>query len=129
VSRRWLPWRRRRPTRDDISLPDAIDVDDPIAGLVFFVLFLVVLAVAPVVIVAFLVAIEFLLLLLLLPFAVLGRMLFGRKWHVELRQGWAPWSEELAGDWRGSTMKIHEIADSVRRGEMPERTLGVNATS
>jgi hypothetical protein len=69
---------------------------------------------------------EFLLVLLVLPFAVLGRMLFGRHWHVELRRGFTPWWEVEAGDWQASSVWIHQVADAVRRGVLPERTLSVD---
>ncbi len=129
VSRRWLPRRRRRWTRDDIRLPHAIDVDDPVAGLVFFLVFLLILAVAPVVLLALLVAVEFVVLLALLPFAVLARVLFGRHWHVELRRDWTPWHEEEAGDWQAAGLRIHDLAAGVRRGEIPVRTLGKESSA
>lgn len=69
-------------------------------------------------------SIELLALLLVLPFAVLARVVFGQHWHVELRRGWQPWWEVEAGDWRASAIRIHELADEVRRGALPPRTLG-----
>jgi hypothetical protein len=78
----------------------------------------------PFLVVAFIVGLELLLLLLVLPFALLGRVLLGRHWVVEVRQGWKPWFEIEAGDWQASGLRIHAIADAVRRGELPPRTLG-----
>jgi len=131
ISRRWLPWRQRlRDVRDfaaDMSSPDF--GDDLVVGLAIWAVVIVIAIVAPILLSLLFLPLEFMALVLVLPLAILGRILFGRKWHVELRRGWGVWCEVAAGDWRGSTMKIHEIADAVRRGEIPERTLGVNATT
>lgn len=124
VSRRWVPWRRKIkdvPT-GGLDVPD-FGVDDDlgifaIIGLILFVIF-----VLPFLLLAFLVAAEFALILLVLPFAVLGRVLFGRRWHVELRRGWKPWTEVEAGRWTEATLTIHQLADAVRRGETPAPTL------
>lgn len=123
VTRRWVPWRRRLSARDADFAPEVPGgLGDDLFSAIIFVVFLV-LAI-PFVLLALLVAVELLLLLLLLPFAVLGRIVLGRHWHVELRRGFSPWWEVEAGDWRASGLKIHEVADLVRRGETPERTLG-----
>ncbi|WP_147384871.1 hypothetical protein [Nocardioides cavernaquae] len=125
VSRRWLPWRRSVRNKDDIGLELPTDVggDDFGLSLIFFAVVFVLFLVAPIVLVIFFAAFEVVLLLVLMPFAVLGRVVFGRHWHVELRRGWRAWTEIDAGEWRGSAMKIHEIADAVRRGEIPARTI------
>lgn len=126
VTRRWVPWRRPRrglPFVDGgvsgFSLPD-----DLMALAIAVVVGVVVLFVLPVLLFPFVVAAELLLLLLLVPFAVVSRVVFGRQWHVELRRGWTPWAEEPAGDWSSSATRIHELADRVRRGEPPARTIG-----
>lgn len=134
VSRRWVPWRRRRWSRDDLPAPDpSLDLggglEEAVFGLVLLVVLFLVLLVAPVVLLALLVAMEFLLLFVLLPFAVLGRVLFGRHWHVELRRGWTPWHEEAAGGWQASGLRIHDLAADVRRGTIPARTLGARAAA
>lgn len=87
----------------------------------------VVLVVLPVVLFPFVVAAETLLLLILLiliPFAVVSRVVFGREWYVEVRRGWTPWAEEAAGDWTASATRIHDLAESIRRGQLPARILG-----
>lgn len=134
VTRRWVPWRRRG---GDPDVPDTggdgagsdgggssgLDADD--LGIVLLVLLAVIIL--PFLLFAVFALLELLLLVLLLPFAVAGRVFFGRHWHVELRRGFTPWWEVEAGDWRASALKIHEVADDVRRGEIPARTIGVCA--
>lgn len=78
---------------------------------------------APVVFAALFAAVELLLLLVVLPLAVLGRVLFGRKWRVEVRRGWRAHHEELVGDWQRSGLRIHELAREIEGGRMPARTL------
>ena len=128
VSRRWVPWRRRLKGNLD-SGPDlgsGFDGlgDDPISLILAVILLILLL---PFILLLVVAGIEFLLLLLVLPFAVLGRVLLGRHWHVELRKGWKPWWETAAGDWQASGVRIHEIADAVRRGHTPTATLGDEA--
>ena len=105
----------------DMPLLDGLG-DDPIS-VIIAVVALVLLA--PFVILVLVAGAEFLLLLLVLPFAVLGRALFGRHWTVEVRRGWRPWWEGRAGDWQASASRIHDVAAAIRRGELPERTLGL----
>ena len=69
---------------------------------------------------------EWLIVLAVIPIAALGRVLFGRQWHVELRRGWRAWYEVKSGDWTSSTVTIHELADAVRRGDIPARTIDVS---
>ncbi|MEU4418931.1 hypothetical protein [Nocardia salmonicida] len=129
VTRRWVPWRLRRREMDPLDGADvASDFgDDLIIGLVLFAVVLVVALLFPWVFVALFAMVELLLLLVLLPIAVVGRVVFGRHWHVELRRGFRPWWEVEAGDWQASKLKIHEVADDVRQGEIPPRTLGFRA--
>lgn len=90
--------------------------DDPISmiiGLVLLVLFI------PVMITALLVAVELLLLLLLVPFVVLGRVLLGRQWRVEVRERWTPVWDTEAGDWARSGRAITEIAQVLQQGRTP----------
>jgi hypothetical protein len=124
VSRRWVPWRRKIKDVPDPSfdLPD-LDLGDDLGCLPAIGVVLFGILVLPFLVLAVLVAAEFALILLVLPFAVLGRVLFGRKWHVELRRGWRPWTEVKAGRWTDATLSIHQLADAVRRGEVPARTL------
>lgn len=122
VSRRWVPWRRRL----DAKMPELPSFaqqlgDDPISAIVGVVLLILLL---PVLVLAVLVGLELLLLLLVLPFALLGRILFGRHWTIEVRRGWTPFYEERSGDWQASGLLIHRFADQLRRGEAPPQTIG-----
>jgi hypothetical protein len=129
VSRRWVPWRRRLKGQVD-SIPDVPLLDglgdDPISVIVAVVALVLL---APFIVVVIVAGAEFLLLLLLLPFAILGRMLLGRHWTVEVRRGWRPWWETAAGDWQASTLKINDVADAIRSGQVPPQTIGQPATS
>ena len=124
VSRRWVPWRRRLKG----SLENAPDLplsglgDDPISLIVGIIAFVILL---PFIVIALIAGVELLLLLLVLPFAVLGRVVFGRHWTVEVRRGWRPYCEEQVGDWQRSGLRIHALADELRRGQVPEQTLGL----
>ncbi len=125
VSRRWVPWRRRLKGALD-AIPD-LGVgplgDDPISAVIGIVLLIIAL---PFLVLALVAGFEFLLVLLVLPFAVLGRVLFGRHWTVEVRRGWRPWWEARSGDWQESGLRIHAVADAIRRGQVPTRTLGTD---
>lgn len=124
VSRRWVPWRRRVKSLDD-NTPDlswASGLGDDPVSLVISLVALVLLA--PFVLLVLVAGAELLLLLLLLPLAILGRVLLGRHWTVEVRRGWRPWWESRVGDWQASGLRIHEIADAIRRGQAPPQTLG-----
>ncbi|MDO7867548.1 hypothetical protein [Nocardioides jiangxiensis] len=128
VTRRWVPWRRRVRSRDDLWLDwldptYATDLDDFVIGLAVLVAVLVILVVAPIVLVVFFAAFELVLLLALLPLVVLLRVLFGMTWTIEVRRGFTPWAEREAGDWSASRLAIHRTADAIRRGEVPTRAI------
>ncbi len=116
VTRRWVPWRRRFKGGWEM-LPDLPVADDPI---VVGVLLLLCLPVLLLVVVA---GLEFLLLLLILPFAILARVLFGRHWMIEARQGWTPVWEEPAGSWRQSGQAIRDVATAIQHGHRPPPNL------
>jgi hypothetical protein len=113
VSRRWVPWRRRLKG----ALDDAPDLpslgDDPIS-MVLGVVFLVIAI--PFLVLAVVAGLELLLLVLVLPFAVLGRVLFGRHWHVEVRRGFTVEHEVDGGGWRSSATMIQDLAEQLRQG-------------
>ncbi len=126
VTRRWVPWRRRLKGVDgglDI-VPSGLG-DDPISMIIFLVLLVIAL---PFLILSLFAAIELLLVLLLLPFALLGRVLLGRHWTVEARRGFTIWWDAPAGDWQASGVRIHEVADGIRRGDVPSRTVDAPPT-
>ena len=123
VTRRWVPWRRRLKGSLDLApdLPVGSLGDDPISAIVGIV-FLVILL--PFLVLALIAGLELLLVLLVLPFAVLARMMFGKHWHVEVRRGFKPVHEVEAGDWQASGLKIHELALSLERGDTVPQDLG-----
>lgn len=116
VTRRWVPWRRR--LRGDVGpgldvLPSGLG-DDPISMIILLVCLVVAL---PFLLLALLAGVELLLIVLLLPFAALGRVLLGRHWTVEAREGFTVRWEARSGDWQASGLVIHQVADAIRRGE------------
>jgi hypothetical protein len=120
VRRRWLPWRLRRREPEVDPGPTGGGPEDLVVGVVVALLALLV----PVVLVVVFAAFEALLLLVLLPFALLGRVLLGRRWTVEVRRGWTPWWEEQADDWSTAGVRIHALAEEIRRGAVPLQVLG-----
>lgn len=120
-----MPWRRRLrgalETAGDLpSAPSGLG-DDPISAVVGLLLVVLLL---PFLVLVLLAGVELLLLLLVLPLALAGRVLLGRQWSVEVRRGFEPWHEEPAGDWQASGVRIQELAEQLRRGEVPIRTIG-----
>jgi len=66
---------------------------------------------------------EFLLLLLLLPFFVLARSVFGTPWIIEVtRQGEVVHAEQARG-WGASRDHIHRLAAAISAGELPPGVL------
>lgn len=122
VSRRWVPWRRRLKGALDGApdLPTGLG-DDPISAIVGIVLLIILI---PFLLLAAVAGVELLLLLLVLPFALVGRVAFGRHWTVEVRKGWTPYWEVRAGDWQASTVRIHEVSSAIREGRLPPQTIG-----
>jgi len=122
VSRRWVPWRRRlKGLVDGPDLP--LGLGDDLVSVVIGVLCLVFLFVAAVA------GLELLLLLLVFPFAVAGRVLLGRHWTIEIRRGWKPYWEREVGDWQQSSARMLEIQSAIRDGRLPPQTIGRPAVS
>jgi hypothetical protein len=67
----------------------------------------VLIVMLPFIVLALVAGLEFLVALVLLPFAVLGRVDFGRHWTVEARRGWKSYWEAPSGDWQESGLRIH----------------------
>ena len=83
VSRRWVPWRRRLRVDGGPDIPGGGNLgDDPISLIIGLILFILVL---PFLVIAGIALLEMLLLLLLVPFVIAGRILFGRQWRIEVR--------------------------------------------
>lgn len=116
VSRRWVPWRRRLKG----ALSNAPDFpalgDDPLSAVIGIVLLVLAL---PFLVLALVGGLELLVLLLVYPFALLARVLFGRHWRVEMRRGFSFVHEVDGGSWRQSAAVIRELADQLRRGDGP----------
>jgi hypothetical protein len=113
VHRRWLPWNPKSPklaeNADGLSV-DVPDVGDDL-GIVGVVLFFVALILLiPFIALLVLIGIELILFAVVLPFAVVGRMFFGKHWWVQTRRGWKLASEEMVGDWTASGIRIRELA-------------------
>lgn len=121
VTRRWVPWRPRLREPDPLAGVDAGPVGDDL--LVGIVLAVVLTLVMPILLVVGVMAVEVLLAFALVPLAVLGRVLLGRQWYVEVRLDWRVWTEERAGDWQESGLRIHALAQEIERGEVPEPTV------
>lgn len=120
VSRRWVPWRRRLKDVLDVVPDTPVLGDDPISLVIGGIILILMLPFLLLLVVA---GLEFLLLLLVLPFAILGRVLFGRHWTIEARRGWRPIWEEPAGDWAQSRQAIRDVATALERGHWPPSNL------
>ena len=90
--------------------------DDPVSMVLSLLMLLLLL---PALLAMVLAGVELALLVLLLPFVLVGRVALGQHWHVEARRGWTPVWETDAGDWRASGEKIFEVAAAIERGELP----------
>lgn len=123
IKRRWLPWRLRRRSIEDLDFPDDIPgdgiADDLFIGLAIFVGVLVLAVVLPVVLVLAIVVAEFLLLLLLLPVFVIMRAAFVARWPIEAWQGdRLVWFDAVRG-WGTSRRRMLDVADGIRLGNPP----------
>ncbi|WP_185996070.1 hypothetical protein [Nocardioides campestrisoli] len=126
VSRRWVPWRRRGEFSDSADGLDFLDAepDNPIGCLLWLVGLVVAIPTLTVMLIGLtFTVVELVLLAVLLPFAILGRVLFGRHWYVEVRHGFERVWEAEAGDWAASREEIHANADRLRRGDHPVQLL------
>lgn len=96
------------PGFDGISLGD-----DPISAIIGIVLVILML---PVLVLALVVGLEFLLLLALLPVWVVVRVLFGAPWIVVVRRDGSVVHEESIRGWRASADRIEAIAAALTAG-------------
>jgi len=122
VTRRWVPWRRR--WKSELRTPTDLapsGLGEVPAGAIVFLVCLVIAI--PLLVLSLIAGAQLLLVVLLVPLALLGRAMFGRNWTIEARKGYAIWWETPAGDWQASMIKIHEVADEIRIGALPPRTV------
>lgn len=121
IHRRWLPWRRRAGKAMDWLPGDAASLDsfgdDPISLVIGAILLIPLL-----VILAFFIG-EFLLLLLLLPFFVLARSVFGTPWIIEVTHQRQVVHTEEARGWGASHEQIDRLAAAISEGELPAGVL------
>ncbi|GAA4472481.1 hypothetical protein GCM10023094_04610 [Rhodococcus olei] len=96
------------PDFDGISLGD-----DPISAIIGIVLVILML---PVLVLALVVGLEFLLLLALLPVWVVVRVLFGAPWIVVVRRDGSVVHEEAVRGWRASADRIEAIGAALAGG-------------
>jgi len=126
VTRRWVPWRRRlRGVVDGIPSPPSGLGDDPISATIAAIFLIIAI---PFLLVGLIALVELLLVLLLLPVALVGRVCFGRHWVVEARKGFSVEWDERSGGWRTSGLRIRGVAESLQRGEGPPPQRDVNAS-
>lgn len=124
VSRRWVPWRRRGAHPADMPFGD-LDFGGPTE----FIIGLVLALALPFILALVFVSVEFLLLFALMPIAVAVRMIWGKAWSVEVRKGFTPWHEEVAGTWAQSSALINSLRDNIASGSIPPNTLARKANS
>ena len=103
-------------------MPDDVWSTSSDGGIVSLLLFLVMVA-----FLAFF-SVWLLLILLAAPLAGLVRVALGRAWWVEVRRGWAtPHLYEKSGDWAASGARVQELAEALRRGDVPAANVGLTA--
>ncbi len=134
VRRRWLPWAwRRRVSPRPWDVWNFLDFDfaDGIGTFVASVLGLLFLAfLAPVVLLVLLTGVEFFLLILLLPIAIVARFVLGKHWTVEVRQGRRLVYDVDGGGWAASGTVLNDLAEQIRLGGPPTTvTKRVHVTS
>jgi hypothetical protein len=121
VGRRILPW---RPLRVRRSLGDAhVDPGDLLGGVdhpAGLVMALVLAVAIPVVVVLALVLGELLILLVLVPVGLFGRVILRRPWVIEVRSsdspGRAVHAERVVG-WRESGERVQDLAREIAWGQ------------
>lgn len=122
VRRRWLPWRWRKRISGkpwDIDPLSGLDLVDGFGAVIASIALLIALVfLVPVVLLVLLTGVEFLLLLLVLPVALIGRLVLGKHWQVEVRQGWKLRYEVDGGDWSQSRVVIDDLANRIALGQL-----------
>lgn len=128
IRRKWvnrrLRWRGRRRT---IDLLDGADLassgaDLPIVGVALAVVGSLLLAIAAVLFIvpALIFLAELLIIVLIVGIGVVGRVLFGRPWTVEAKQGLTAEAYEWkVTGWRASGDLVSSVADQLRTTGIP----------
>jgi len=122
VTRRWLPWRLRRrdpQVAGDVALDATSAADGILLAAGLFLLVLVVTVALPWVLVGAVVAIELTLLLVLLPLAMLLRVLKVSGWPIEVRREGRVVHAESVHGWAASAVRMRALSDAIERGESP----------
>lgn len=101
-------------------MPNLPAGDDPVSMLLTVIILILCL---PILLLVVVWGLEFLLLLLLLPFVVLARTAFGQQWVIEARRGWTPVWEQPAGNWGQSAQSISDVAAAIEQGNTPPHNL------
>jgi hypothetical protein len=127
IYRRWLPWRWRRRISarpwDSVGLGLDAGPEDLGGMALALILTVVVALVAPILLLVLLSGIEFLLLLIVLPLSVLGRLVFRQHWHVEVRRQRHLICDIDSGDWATSRTVIADLAERLRLGRLDPEEL------
>jgi hypothetical protein len=117
VRRRWMPWRLRKRKVDPEDALSAIDLSDGIAGLLFGIVFAIVLVLFGSLI---LFGVEAMLLIaLLIPLLAALRILWVIPWVIEATYGDTVLGVEKVRGWRDSSERIRDLAAAYQRGEDP----------
>ena len=73
----------------------------------------------PIVFLLLITGVEWLALLVLVPLATLGRLIFGKHWTIEVRHEGHLWEID-GGTWRESQAAMEQIAAQIEAGTAPE---------
>ncbi|BBH16621.1 hypothetical protein Back2_09080 [Nocardioides baekrokdamisoli] len=123
LRRRWWPWRWKQRNIGDgtffDTFPDFGGVDDIAGALLVLVLGLVAAILLPVILVLLITGIEWILLLMLMPIAVAGRVVLGKHWTIEVRHQDQLWEID-GGTWRESQATLQQIATQIESGNSPD---------
>jgi len=116
VQRRWFPWKVKKRNVSGNAL-EALDFTDGVEGIVFGLVFAIVIALfGGIIFFGFELV---LVLVLLLPLLAVLRMFWVLPWVIEATHGNDQLGVEKVRGWRDSEERIREIAAAYQRGEDP----------
>jgi len=117
VHRRWLPWNPRAHKQKfepgDVFGAVFDGVDEPAGLLIAIPVGILLALLAPILGLVLLTGVEFILLAVVLPFAVVGRMFFGKRWWIQVRRGRSLEREEMVGTWAESGHRVRTTAKAI----------------